>query len=50
MREKGSNGTSSEIPMKVKAFINLDGTNCELRELVLQAGPKHPWLMSVSRK
>lgn len=33
---------------KIRAFINMDGTGCEFRELVLQVGPKHSWLIKVS--
>lgn len=33
---------------KIRAFINIDGTECEIRELMLQVGPKHSWLMNVS--
>lgn len=32
----------------VRAFINMDGTGLEFRDLVLQVGPKHSWLMKVS--
>lgn len=39
--------TSHEWAKNIRAFINLDSAGTGGKEVLFQAGPKHPWLMNV---